>query len=80
MLLAQPLKGLFVYPHRRYKNARLLTFDIPQGEVTAGGFRRQCEDEAMPVLRLVPIHHANGVDQLVGRKASGGREVKNSRG
>lgn len=55
-----------------------LTFDIPQGEVSiAGGFRGQGEEEAMSRLRLVSVHHANGVDQLMKRKAaSGEREIK----
>lgn len=57
-------------------NAQPLTFDIPQGEVTAGGFRGQGEHEAMSVLWLVPVHHANGVDQLVKRGQAVEREVK----
>lgn len=35
--------------------------------MTAGGFRGQGEHEAVSVLRLVPVHHADGVDELVKR-------------
>lgn len=66
MLSAQQLKCPSS-PTSAVQNAEPLTFDIPQGEVTAGGFRGQGEHEAMSILRLVPIHHANGVDQLVKR-------------
>lgn len=40
----------------------------------AGGFRGQGEEEAMSRLRLVSVHHANGVDQLMKRKATSGRK------
>lgn len=46
-----------------------LTFDIPQGEVAVVGcLRRQGEVVAVAQLRLVPIHHADRVNELPERK------------
>lgn len=45
----------------------------------AGGFRGQGEEEAMSRLRLVSVHHANGVDQLMKKKASSGEKEINTR-
>lgn len=43
----------------------MLTFDIPQGKVSiAGSFRGEGEEEAMPGLGLVSVHHTDGVNQL----------------
>lgn len=43
----------------------MLTFDIPQGKVSiAGSFWGEGEEEAMPGLGLVSVHHTDGVNQL----------------
>lgn len=47
------------------QRAWMLTFDIPQGEVSiAGSFRGEVEGEAMSRLGLVSVHHTDGVNQL----------------
>lgn len=39
----------------------------------AGCFRHQAEIEAMPALRLVSVHHADGLDKLKGEDRAGSR-------
>lgn len=85
MLSAQKLKCPSS-PTTAIEHAGPLTFDIPQGEVSiAGGCGGQGEEEAVSRLWLVPVHHANGVDQLVkegqaavkrGNRKQGGEKEK----
>lgn len=44
------------------QRAWMLTFDIPQGEVSIAG--NEGEEEAMSGLGLVSVHRTNGVNQL----------------
>lgn len=47
----------------------MLTFEIPQGEVSiAGSLRGEGEKEVVSGLGLVSVHHTNGVNQLRSRK------------
>lgn len=46
--------------------------DVKQGEVrVAGSFGHQAEIEAVPTLRLVSVHHADGLDKLKGEDGAG---------
>lgn len=46
--------------------------DVEQSEMrVAGSFRYQPEIEAVPALGLVPVHHADGLDELKGEEGAG---------
>lgn len=46
--------------------------DVQQGEMrVARRFGHQAEVEAVPALRLVSVHHADGLDELKGEDRAG---------
>lgn len=46
--------------------------DVQQGEMrVAGRFGHQAEIEAVPALRLVSVHHTDGLDKLKGEDGAG---------
>lgn len=50
-----------------------LTLDVEQREVrVAGSFRYQAEVEAVPTLGLIPVNHADGLDELRGEERADG--------
>lgn len=58
----------------------VLTFDIPQGEMSiAGALGGQGEEEAMTRLGLVSINHADGVNQLRREETRVQEEMKGQR-